>query len=220
MLRIVILTVSVAIVSACATQTRTGPITDESHQQWSSRQQQLSSLTDWSIRGRVALFVADEVYNLGLNWTRNKDYSQLTLEASFGQGMIRIEQTHTHVILTTLEGDTFSGSDAEQVLRQSTGWSIPIEGLQSWIKGINHPGSDYLPDIDSLGRAISLLQDDWRINYLDYKIVQLSQYYNQDLPRKIYMKRHNLALKIVIDQWQPVPATPSPSELFPVFPDY
>lgn len=218
MWRLIILTVLVTLSSACVTLLDTAPVTDESHEQWSFRQQQLASVTDWSIRGRVVLFVDDGVYNLGLSWTRNRDLSLIKLEAPLGQGMIRLEQTRSSVILTTSEGNTFIGRNAQQVLQQSTGWSIPIEGLQSWIKGINHPRSNYLPDIDSLGRAKSLLQDDWQINYLQYETVQLNQYGNPVLPRKIYMKRQDLALKIVIDQWQPLDP-PSPSELFPAFPE-
>ncbi len=36
------------------------------------------------------------------------------------------------------------------------------------------------------------------------------------LPRKMYMKRDNMAIKIVIDQWQPDTSPPEPA-LFPQF---
>ena len=219
MTRLFFLSALILVLNGCATTPDlSAPVTDESHERWSQRQQQLSSIDHWQIRGRVALFVDDDVYNLGLNWMLNNDHSTLKLEAALGQGMIKLEKNNSHVTLLTNEGKSYSGQNAEQVLRQATGWSIPVIGLESWIKGINHNNSDYLPDIDSMGRASTLLQDDWKINYLQYNEVQLAENNNPELPRKIYMKRQNLALKIVIDQWQAQQNT-SRSEIFPTFKD-
>ncbi|MCP4078143.1 MAG: outer membrane lipoprotein LolB [Gammaproteobacteria bacterium] len=219
MTRLPVLPALFLVLSGCVTTPENAePVSDESHELWYQRQQQLSTVQNWEIRGRVALFVDDKVYNLGLDWRLDKDLSSLKLEAPLGQGLIQLEKKDSQVTLLTSEGKTYNGQNAEQVLYQSTGWSIPVEGLRSWIKGINHNQSDYLPDIDSTGKAVSMHQDDWRISFLQYKKSQLANNYTSVLPRKIYMKRDNLALKIVIDQWQAQQKTPS-SELFPTFED-
>ncbi len=219
MTRLLVLPALFLVLSGCVTTPENAePVTDESHERWYQRQQQLSTVQSWEIRGRVALFVDDKVYNLGLDWKLDKNLSTLKLEAPLGQGLIQLEKKDSEVTLLTSEGKSYSGQNAEQVLYQSTGWSIPVEGLKSWIKGINHNHSDYLPDIDSTGKAVSMLQDEWRINFLQYKKSQLANNYTPVLPRKIYMKRNNLALKIVIDQWQAQQNTSS-TELFPSFKD-
>lgn len=218
-MRLVLISALVVALSSCATAPElTAPITDESHEKWSQRQQQLSTQKHWQIHGRVALFANDDVYNLGLHWVMNESRSKLNLEAALGQGMIELEKTNTHVSLLTSDGKSYLGQNAEQVLYQATGWSIPVEGLAAWIKGINHADSDYLPDIDAAGRVSSLQQDNWTINYLEYSQVKSVDQRITDLPRKIYMKRQNLALKIVIDQWQPQQNTQA-SEIFPSFRD-
>ncbi len=218
-MRLIFLTVVLTVLTGCVTPgIDQPPITDESHEAWYQRQQQLSSFSEWSIRGRVALYLDDEVYNLGLGWVRNQGNSKIKLEASLGQGVVLLEKTNSSVKLTTSEGENYTGKNAEQVLLQSTGWSIPIEGLEYWILGINHPESDYLPEIDFAGRANSLRQNNWNINYLEYSTTDLDQYNNPELPRKMYMKRYNLALKIVVDQWQ-ADQNLTASELFPAFPD-
>ncbi len=194
------------------------PITDESHEMWQSRQQQLTPLDQWHIRGRVAIFIKDKVYNLGLGWEREGEFNAIKLEASLGQGVIRLKKNTEGVELTTAEGDRFIGSNAQQVLHQSTGLIFPVEGLETWIKGIPHHTSYYLPDIDGLGRAMKLEQDGWEINYFDYDTVQLAQLDNTVLPEKIYMKRDSLALKIIIDQWQKQTQESTPN-IFPQFPE-
>lgn len=219
MYRIIILPALILALSGCVTTPEIShQITDESHQRWQQRQQQLALIDSWEIHGRVALFVDDDVYNLGLNWTLNKNHSTLKLEAALGQGMIQLKKTNSEVTLLTSEGKSYSGRNAEQVLQHSTGWSIPVKGLESWIKGINHNNSSYLPNIDSAGRASSLSQDNWQINFLQYAEAPLAEHNHPELPRKIYMKRQNLALKIVIDQWQ-AQKNSAPSGIFPTFKD-
>ncbi len=219
MSRYLLLTALILALNGCVTTPELSEqITDESHDRWAQRQQKLSSVHNWEIRGRVALFAGDDVYNLGLSWILEENHSTLKLEAALGQGMIQLEKNKTAVTLTTTKGETYFGENAEQVLLQSTGWSIPVEGLESWIKGINHNNSEYFPDIDSAGRARSLRQDDWKINYLKYEKTTADGQNNLELPQKIYMKRQNLALKIVIDQWQAQQNT-SASEIFPTFKD-
>ncbi len=216
-MRLFFLSLLVAMLGACSTtRFETPPVTDESHEQWYQRQQQLAGLDSWSIRGRVALYLDDDVYNLGLGWTREQADNRIKLEASLGQGLVLLEKNDTKVRLTTSEGETFHGSNAQQVLWQSIGWAIPIAGLEYWITGINHPDSAYLPLIDYQGRATSLQQDDWQINFLEYRDADLEQFNNPALPRKMYMKRDKLALKILIDQWQ-AEQNLNPSQLFPDF---
>ncbi len=204
--------------SACAAISVKPPVTDESHALWQQRLEELDSLVNWSIRGRIAVYVKDEVYNLGLGWTRQGEQSRLKLEATLGQGMILLEKKPASVKLTTAENVVYSGSNAQQILYQATGLVIPVEGLQTWIKALPHPSTSYLPDIDALGRANQIRQDGWIINYLEYSQTGLPLAGDHALPRRLYMKHDKLALKIVIDQWQNQSIEPSP-ELFPVFPD-
>jgi outer membrane lipoprotein LolB len=217
MLRNIILSLLVAVISACASLP-SKPVTEESQQLWQQRQLQLKSLQDWSIRGRVAIFVDDKVYNLGMDWQREKDHHILKLEAALGQGMARLEKTPGHAEMTTSEGDTRYGNNAQQLLAQTTQLALPVEGLESWIKGIGHENSPYQPKIDGDGRAISLSQDGWKINYFDYELTTLTPELKLELPHKLYLKRENLALKIVIDQWTTDP-TAETSPLFSDFPD-
>lgn len=207
----------VAIVTGCATP-QLQPITEESHQLWAQRQQTLHQFNHWSLRGRVALFIDDRVYNLGLGWKRDQDQHVLNLEAAMGQGVIHLEKNPGHAQMSTPEGETHYGNNAQQLLQQTTQLTIPVEGLETWIKGLAHEQSPYLPDIDASGRVVTLSQDGWKINYFDYQTQTLNNGATLELPSKLYLKRANLALKIVIDQWQDA-QNPEISPLFADFPN-
>jgi len=200
------------LLGACATAPK--PVTDQSHQRWQQLKHQLSGFNDWHLRGRVALFIDDEVYNLGLDWQHQASRKVLTLEAALGQGMIRIRRLNGASELTTAEGERRVAEDAEALLLQVTGWDIPVAGLEYWIRGLPHPGSTATPVIDSDGRLAQLQQDGWQINYLEYGE---SRDGLPALPHRLYMKRGRVRIKIVIDQWQK--AKPArPDDLFPNFP--
>ncbi len=206
-----------SLLGACATIPAKHPNLENGHKRWVQRQQRLKALTQWQIHGRIALFVNNDVYNLGLDWQRHGDRSSIKLEAALGQGMLRLTRNAGRAVLKTSDGKRYTGQNAEQVLRQATGWILPVEGLRAWIKGINHAGSDYQPDIDDHGLARSIRQDGWRINLFDYASINLKDFGTTELPQKLYLKRDHLALKIVIDQWQHT-ATPASDPQFPNFP--
>jgi len=215
MFRHVLLGLGGLLLAACATPPASVDV--QSQQRWQSRIQQLAALQAWQIRGRVAVFIDNEVYNLGLRWSRDGELSSLSFEASLGQGLIQLEKNGSGVELATSEGEYFRGSDAQQLIREVTGLVIPVQGLESWIKGIPYPQAGFEHEIDKLGRANHIVQDDWFINYLDYEAVDLPGFGKTDLPRRLYMKRDKLALKIVLDQWQSEAAN-TDQGLFPDFP--
>jgi outer membrane lipoprotein LolB len=217
MFRLILLSLLVAITSGCASLP-SKPVTEESHQLWEQRQQQLKTVKNWAIRGRIALFVDDKVYNLGMSWTRKDQYHLINLEAALGQGMIRLIKKPGQAEMTTSDGITHYGHNAQQLLAQTTQLTLPVKGLETWIKGLGHENSPYLPDIDAEGRATTLTQDGWKINYFDYELTTLEPDQAIELPHKLYMKHENLALKIVIDQWTTDPVTET-SPLFSDFPE-
>lgn len=217
MLRLFIPGLLAIVVSACVTpHVSDHPVTDESHDKWQQRQQRLETLDHWSIRGRAVIFVQQEVHNVGLIWQRNGGISRLKLEAPLSLGAIQLEKNPDGVRLITAEGEQYSGQHSQQLLYDTTGLVIPVDGLETWIKGIPHQQSSYLPDIDARGLAINIQQDGWSINYLEYQQVEWDQQNHPTLPRKLYMKHDGLALKIVLDQWQSQVA-PGSTGLFPEF---
>ena len=93
------------------------------------------------------------------------------------------------------------------------GWSIPINGLEYWIRGLPRPQGDFSHRVDALGRARFLKQDSWSIDYIDYFRPSDSVH----LPRRIKLTFDQIILKIVIDRWQAEEFDEAPSDLFPEF---
>ena len=192
--------------------------TDEQSQaDWQQYQLEAGRVNRWDLHGRAAIFVDDEVHNVGLSWQRNPDEFVIILEAPFGQGVFRIEssrETDLPVKLSLPESQVIYSESAELALQQAVGWSIPVSGLEYWIKGLPQKSDNYSHTLTGAGRLKTLGQNGWRINFLDYFD---DDHETGGLPRKLYLKHNRLALKIVIEHWQKPTSINANPELFPEF---
>ena len=213
--RFTFLAIVVLALSACS---RFGQPEDDSLEQalWAKQQSMAAAVTQWNLYARGALRLEGEAYTIGIRWQRYDD-SRFTMliEAPFGQGVLRIETIAAGQYRLRLpNGQTYENTTVEALLDDAVGWSLPISGLDYWVRGLPHPETIYSHRLDSAGRAKSIRQDDWDIDYVEYfEVVS-----EPELPRRISLTNQTATLKLVIERWQQVP-TPASSdaELFPSF---
>ena len=182
---------------------------------WRAWQQQAAAVDSWNLHARAAITREAEAYQVGIRWRRDNEESMLLLEAPFGQGVFRIESSAAggwHR-LRLPDGQEFVDETPEALLEQVIGWSLPISGLEFWIRGLPHPDSAYGHKADASGRARSISQDRWEIEYLDY----FADPSRPLLPRRIRLAHDELSLKLVIERWRQAEIDPAPSDLFPEF---
>ncbi len=196
--------------------TQSGRLADEERAQalWEARQQALLDLDTWDIHARSALKLESGVYNIDIRWRRQAENATILLEAPFGQGVFRIESDASGKFRLRLpDGGVFEDNSPEALLEGMMGWSLPISGLEYWIRGVPRPGTDYTHRLDSKGRARSIKQDKWSIGYLDY----FARQGNLQLPRRVKLTGDNVTFKLIIERWQEPATSASPSDLFPAF---
>ena len=209
MYRYIATAVLLLVLAGCGTR---GGLAPDSEQRWQDRQLALMAVEDWNLRARAVLRLEGEVYQVGLSWRRDKERFVLLLEAPFGQGVIRIERDPADAYRLRLpDGRVFRNDSAEALLDELLGWSIPISGLEYWIRGLPRPESDYSRRAADSGATRSLRQDRWDIDYLDYFAEQPS------LPKRVNLARDGVGLKLVVEHWQPDKVEDNDTGLFPEF---
>jgi len=182
---------------------------------WQSQQAAAGDVREWNLYARAALRLEGEAYNIGIRWQRWRDGRfMILLEAPFGQGVFRIDSNEPGVYRLLLpDGQSFENTTAEALLEDAVGWSLPISGLDFWIRGLPHPQSAYSHRLDSRGRARSIRQDGWDIDYLDYEAAPDGL----QLPRRMRLVDDPVTFKLVIEHWQPPSSENSNADLFPSF---
>ena len=213
LVRITIICLALLGVAGCSQLGESEQAVDR-EQLWRQTQQSLQAYDQWDLRARAAVSLPGEVYNIGLQWRRQTDGLLLLIEAPFGQGVIRIETAGAGMYRLLLpDGRVYLNQSPEALLEDVIGWSIPVSGLDYWIRGMPHPDAAHSRIIDSNGQAREIRQDSWSIEYQDY----FPAAQRPPLPRRLRLAHDDLRLRLVIDHWQVEPVEDDQSELFPEF---
>ena len=213
MIRFVFLACTAVAIAGCS---QFGGLADkqQAQERWAARQQALLDFDTWDIHARAAIKLKGAAYNIGIRWRRQAENSMILLEAPFGQGVFRIESAAGGTFRLRLpDGRVSANRTAEALLDEMIGWSLPISGLEYWIRGIPQPDSAYTHRLDQEGRARSINQDQWTINYLEYFVEEE----DPQLPRRIKLVSETLTLKLVFERWQRLEIEDRPADIFPVF---
>lgn len=170
---------------------------------WRQHAAEVASLDAWFLKGRIAIRTEREGWNATLHWRQQTDRFTLRVLAPLGQGTVELQGgEHQAITLVTSDNQRYSAADAESLMRKQLGWSVPVEGLKYWVRGLPAPGggiSSATPD--EQGRIRTLEQQGWHIEFKDY-----TDALDRSLPRKLEMVNERLELKLVVQSWEPLDA--------------
>ena len=148
----------------------------------------------WSMQGRAAISTGKQSGNARIDWRqRALDGYNVTLSAPVTRQSWQLEVDGATATLRGLEGGPRTGPDAALLLREATGWDIPVASMAWWLRGWPAPGttpSRYV--FGPAGALIGLEQDGWRIDFTRT---------GDALPTRINAERGESRVRLVIDQW-------------------
>jgi outer membrane lipoprotein LolB len=171
---------------------------------WEQRQAQLATLTHWTLRARIGIRSQQVNGSASLIWDEEDDGRVLNLLGPLGGGAIHLEQNQDGATLTDSKGRSWYNSNARELIRQSTGWEIPVSGLRWWILGLTEPGSSASYSFDEQNRLQSIQQQGWLVTYNKYK-----SFGPYELPSSITVtgyeevaEENPVRVKLVIKEWE------------------
>lgn len=186
----------------------------ERQQRWRVQQQALSQVDQWDMYARASVTLPGEAYNLGLQWRYQPDRFELLIDAPFGQGVIRIRNTKSGSYRLQLpDGRSVVNDSPEALLEDVVGWSIPVSGLEYWVRGMPRPFSQFTYRVGNEGHARLISQDEWVITYIDH----FESDDSVSLPRRLRLEHESVTMKLVIERWQQAEIDDNDDELFPEF---
>jgi len=163
---------------------------------WKTRQRQLRKITNWQLRGYMAMRSPQENLTAFLNWKQQAKNYVIYLSGPLGIGTVHIYGKPGKFILQNAKGKQFVAKTPEQLVKQQLGWKLPISNLYYWIRGIPVPRVVATGYFDDCHRLTELNQQGWQIYYQNYTRVA-----NLDLPNTIILRYPNLSVKIIVNRW-------------------
>jgi outer membrane lipoprotein LolB len=179
--------------------------TVELEQRWQAHAATLTPLSQWELRGRLAVRVDERGGQATLSWSREAGRHQIRLNGPFGSGAVRIVQDGAGARLQDAENRELAAGSAEELVWRYTGWQLPVAHLDWWLRGLPVPELNAQRELDETGRLRVLRQQGWEVQYQQY--VRIDRY---DLPQRLTLTRAAdpatpaMEARFVIDRWQQV----------------
>jgi outer membrane lipoprotein LolB len=156
----------------------------------------LNQINSFQISGKVAVQTSKDAGSASVDWIQHPNQFKITLTGPLGSHRVVLVGGPGKVTLETAEGKHLSASSPEELLARHWGFRLPVSYIKYWIRGLPVPGIASQPQYDASHRLISLTQQNWHIEYLDYTHKQLF-----DLPSRLSITSPSLRAKIIIYRW-------------------
>jgi outer membrane lipoprotein LolB len=190
---------AVLLAAACAELPSTGSLEDAHAQSWEARRAALDRVRRWSLYGRIAIQTEQEGWTAGLRWFQREDSYYLRVMAPFGQGTYELERHPRAVVMRTANNKVLTADDPETLMRENLGWSIPVEGLHYWLRGIPDPRSPIATlSLDNKGRMTDMEQAGWRIQVRSY----MHTGDLLELPAMLFLYAPRVQVRLAVQRWE------------------
>ena len=197
------------LMSGCAMQsarpTLPAVTTPDAQARQAARAEALATHQQWSLQGRVGLSNGHNGGSGRIDWHQGLT-TVIELSAPVTRQSWRLTAGEDFAQLDGLEGGTRKGNDPESLLRDATGFVIPVAALASWVRGaaaatLPSPTLRFAPD----GHLSQLQQGGWTMDYSDWR---MQPALGIELPHRLNASQGDARVRLVIDQWQDGAARP------------
>jgi len=144
----------------------------------------IASISSWKIRGRLSARSQDRGDIARLLWNRDVKRHHFELYGTIGSRRIRIFQDDQSVSLEDTQGAMIEGTSARSVIRERTGWDLPIDELIYWLVGAVSEDSPAEIQWDTNGHLVSIVQAGWDVTLANYR-----SFGSYKLPTRLFIKR-------------------------------
>ena len=197
--RYLLVSILISILAACASISEQ---VLERPADWEARLQRHQQINDWMIKARLGVQSETEGGSFDVFWQQIADTYDIRLIAPMGQGAVLISGDNAGVTISLADGQTEYSQDADQLFTSMTGLSLPVNGLQDWLRGMPIQGEEiHNISWNEHGQLYKFEQRGWRVEMNRYKIIA-----GYELPHAFYLEREDrpeLSVRLLVREWQP-----------------
>ena len=159
------------VLTACAINAPKGPGKSPDSPQWRQHQQDVRNLNQFQTRGAFAYLSDEQKVYARFFWQQTgQDRYRLLLTNPLGSTELSLTAQPGSVQLIDNKGQTYTATDAEEMIGRLTGMPIPLNSLRQWIIGLPGEATDYSLDDQYRLRELNYTQNGktWHVTYGGY----------------------------------------------------
>ena len=152
----------------------------------------------WTMAGRVALSNGKDGGSGRIDWRQGAGNAAVTLSAPVTRQSWTLRTDPAGAALEGVPNGPLAGPDAQTLLRDTTGWQIPVAALGCWLRGARAGAAAgpatmaYAAD----GRPLRIEQGGWRIDFDAW-----GEHAGQSVPTRLSAQRGDDRVRLVVDRW-------------------
>lgn len=186
------------VLTACSLHTPQGLAKADSPQ-WRQHQQAVRSLNQFQTRGAFAYLSDEQKVYARFFWQQTgEDRYRLLLTNPLGSTELSLTAQPGSVQLIDNKGQTYTATDAEEMIGRLTGMPIPLNSLRQWIIGLPGDATDYSLDDRYRLRELNYTQNGktWHVTYGGY-----TSDTQPALPSNVELNNGAQRIKLKMDNW-------------------
>ncbi|KMI85644.1 lipoprotein insertase outer membrane protein LolB [Klebsiella pneumoniae] len=194
-----LLTLASLVLTACSLHTPQGPGKSPDSPQWRQHQQAVRSLNQFQTRGAFAYLSDEQKVYARFFWQQTgQDRYRLLLTNPLGSTELSLTAQPGSVQLIDNKGQTYTATDAEEMIGRLTGMPIPLNSLRQWIIGLPGDATDYSLDDRYRLRELNYTQNGktWHVTYGGY-----TSDTQPALPSNVELNNGAQRIKLKMDNW-------------------
>ena len=187
------------VLTACAINAPKGPGKSPDSPQWRQHQQDVRNLNQFQTRGAFAYLSDEQKVYARFFWQQTgQDRYRLLLTNPLGSTELSLTAQPGSVQLIDNKGQTYTATDAEEMIGRLTGMPIPLNSLRQWIIGLPGEATDYSLDDQYRLRELNYTQNakTWHVTYGGY-----TSDTKPSLPANMELNDGSQRIKLKMDNW-------------------
>ncbi len=190
-----LLALAICLLTACAAQRlRPDAALLDGQQQ---RERSLGMQTSWSLEGRLAVAGPGDGGSGALTWSVRGDEYRFEVQAPVTGKTWILSGDSRQARIDGLAATALHDDDAARLVERELGWKLPVAQFGAWVRGVR--AADSVADLEfrSDGLPSVLVQDGWRVEYVDY-------FNDRDppLPRRVFASHGDYKVRLAVQRWR------------------
>jgi outer membrane lipoprotein LolB len=170
---------------------------DDRLARYDARHAALSELPDWTMNGRLSVDDGEDGGSGGITWQVIGDTTRIDFHAAMGRGAWRLEMSDQGAVLETADGRVLRGPATNALLQEEIGWTVPVDALAWWARGLAAPEGGEQVETDANGLAERIVQQGWTVNYRRYSLFAGSL-----MPVRLNANKDHYRVKLAVSEWR------------------
>jgi outer membrane lipoprotein LolB len=168
---------------------------------WAAHRDAVSARATWDLQGKIGLRSPGRSGSAFLSWNQQGENYRMVLSGALGLGRLVLEGDASGVRWQGKDGKQRHHADPAVMIAEVWGWTVPVNALRFWVRGIPDPSLPVEDQVLEQGLATHFRQSGWTVtpeNYSDTSGISL--------PGRVRLQGESAALTVSISRWAIPPA--------------